>query len=31
MKGHIRELSPGRWAIVLDHHDPMTRTYLKIA
>jgi integrase len=24
MKGHIRERSPGRWAIVLDHHDPMT-------
>src|SRR5262245_22111698 len=24
MKGHIRERSPGRWAIVVDHHDPMT-------
>jgi hypothetical protein len=24
MKGHIRERSPGRWAIVLDHHDPIT-------
>jgi integrase len=24
VKGHIRERSPGRWAIVLDHHDPMT-------
>jgi integrase len=24
MKGHIRERSPGRWAIVLDHHDPVT-------
>ena len=24
MKGHIRERSLGRWAIVLDHHDPMT-------
>jgi integrase len=24
MRGHIRERSPGRWAIVLDHHDPMT-------
>jgi len=24
MRGHIRERSPGRWAIVLDHHDPIT-------
>jgi integrase len=24
MKGHIRERSPGHWAIVLDHHDPVT-------
>src|SRR5215831_9493360 len=24
MKGHIRERSPGCWAIVLDHHDPVT-------
>src|ERR1700738_3259423 len=24
MKGHIRERSPGRWAIVLDAHDPET-------
>jgi hypothetical protein len=24
VKGHLRERSPGRWAIVLDHHDPMT-------
>jgi integrase len=24
MKGHIRERSAGHWAIVLDHHDPMT-------
>src|SRR5262245_36008809 len=24
MRGHVRERSPGRWAIVLDHHDPMT-------
>jgi integrase len=24
MKGHIRERSPGRWAIVLDHHDPVS-------
>jgi len=24
MKGHIRERSPGRWAIVLDVHDPAT-------
>jgi len=24
VKGHIRERSAGRWAIVLDHHDPMT-------
>jgi integrase len=24
MRGHIRERSPGRWAIVLDHHDPVT-------
>jgi len=24
MKGHLRERSPGRWAIVLDHHDPVT-------
>jgi integrase len=24
MKGHIRERSPGHWAIVLDHYDPMT-------
>jgi hypothetical protein len=24
MKGHIRERSPGRWAIILDTHDPGT-------
>src|SRR5215471_6682402 len=24
MRGHVRERSPGCWAIVLDHHDPMT-------
>jgi integrase len=24
MRGHIRERSPGRWAIVLDHRDPAT-------
>jgi integrase len=24
MRGHIRERSPGHWAIVIDHHDPMT-------
>src|SRR5262249_50804952 len=24
MKGHIRERSPGHWAIVLDRQDPMT-------
>jgi integrase len=24
MKGHIRERSPGRWAIILDIHDPQT-------
>lgn len=24
MKGHIRERSPGRWAIVLDVTDPST-------
>jgi hypothetical protein len=24
MKGHIRERSPGRWAIVLDVCDPQT-------
>jgi len=24
MKGHIRERSPWHWAIVLDHHDPVT-------
>jgi len=24
MKGHIRERSPGRWAIILDAHDPET-------
>src|SRR5215207_4891147 len=24
MKGHIRERSPGSWAIVLDVHDPET-------
>jgi integrase len=24
MKGHIRERSPGRWAIVIDVHDPKT-------
>ena len=24
MKGHIRERSPGHWAIVLDHYDPIT-------
>ncbi|MGY4237311.1 integrase [Bradyrhizobium sp. USDA 4449] len=22
MKGHLRERSPGRWAIILDRHDP---------
>jgi integrase len=24
MKGHIRERSPGRWAIILDNRDPQT-------
>lgn len=24
MKGHLRERSPGRWAIILDRHDPIT-------
>jgi hypothetical protein len=24
MKGHIRERSPGHWAIVLDVRDPQT-------
>jgi hypothetical protein len=24
MKGHIRERSPGRWAIILDTRDPAT-------
>ena len=24
MKGHIRERSPGHWAIILDQHDPAT-------
>lgn len=24
MKGHLRERSPGRWAIVIDLHDPET-------
>src|SRR5215467_7072297 len=24
MRGHIRERSPGHWAIVIDVHDPMT-------
>jgi hypothetical protein len=24
MKGHIRERSPGRWAIVIDQPDPET-------
>jgi hypothetical protein len=24
MKGHIRERSPGHWAIILDHRDPPT-------
>jgi integrase len=24
MKGHIRERSPGHWAIILDRHDPAT-------
>lgn len=24
MKGHIRERSPGHWAIILDQHDPTT-------
>src|SRR5262245_25572164 len=24
MKGHLKERSPGHWAIVLDHHDPLT-------
>jgi hypothetical protein len=24
MKGHIRERSPGRWAIVIDVRDPQT-------
>jgi integrase len=26
MKGHIRERSPGRWAIILDVRDPVTGT-----
>ena len=25
MKGHIRERSPGRWAIILDTRDPADR------
>src|SRR5262245_45748940 len=24
MKGHLRERSPGHWAIILDIHDPVT-------
>jgi hypothetical protein len=24
MKGHIRERSPGRWAIIIDLRDPAT-------
>ena len=24
MKGHLRERSPGRWAIVIDVRDPTT-------
>jgi integrase len=24
MKGHVRERSPGRWAIIVDQHDPAT-------
>jgi hypothetical protein len=24
MKGHIRERSPGKWAIILDVRDPAT-------
>ena len=24
MKGHLKERSPGRWAIILDIHDPQT-------
>jgi hypothetical protein len=26
MKGHIRERSPGHWAIILDQRDPATGT-----
>jgi len=24
MRGHIRERSPGRWAIIIDLRDPVT-------
>ena len=24
MRGHIRERSPGHWAIIIDLHDPAT-------
>ena len=24
MKGHIRERSPGHWAIIIDHRNPAT-------
>jgi hypothetical protein len=29
MKGHIRQRSPGHWAIVLDVRDPATGKRLK--
>ena len=31
MKGHIRERSPGRWAIILDVRDPETGSEAQVA
>jgi hypothetical protein len=30
MKGHIRERSPGRWAIVLDHRNATRHKHNRI-
>ena len=30
MKGHIRERSPGRWAIILDHRNATTNKRKRI-
>ena len=30
MKGHLRERSPGHWAIILDARDPHTGVFVSV-